>query len=32
MTDANAGYPITDGKYVWIPYKKILKDNIDEAK
>ena len=31
VTDENAGYPITDGKYVWIPYKKILKDNISDA-
>lgn len=28
----NTGYEITDGKYVWVPYKKITKDNMDEAK
>lgn len=28
----NAGYDITDGKYVWVPYKKITKENMDEAK
>jgi methyl-galactoside transport system substrate-binding protein len=27
----NAGYEITDGKYVWVPYKKITKDNMSEA-
>lgn len=32
VTKDNAGYEITDGKYVWIPYKKITKDNMDEAK
>lgn len=31
-TDENIGYEITDGKYVWIPYKKILKENMDDAK
>jgi methyl-galactoside transport system substrate-binding protein len=30
-SDASAGYPITDGKYVWVPYKKILKENISDA-
>lgn len=30
-TEANVGYPITDGKYVWVPYQKILLDNIDDA-
>ena len=28
----NTGYTITDGKYVWIDYKKITKANINEAK
>lgn len=28
----NAGYDITDGKYVWVPYKKITKDNMNDAK
>ncbi|ANE45152.1 sugar ABC transporter substrate-binding protein [Paenibacillus swuensis] len=27
----NTGYDITDGKYVWINYKAITKDNIAEA-
>ena len=29
--ESNVGYPITDGKYVWVPYQKILLDNIDDA-
>ncbi|MCS7463890.1 galactose/glucose ABC transporter substrate-binding protein MglB [Paenibacillus doosanensis] len=28
----NTGYEITDGKYVWVPYKKITKDNVNDAK
>ncbi|MFC5702329.1 substrate-binding domain-containing protein [Cohnella faecalis] len=28
----NTGYDITDGKYVWIAYKKITKDNMNDAK
>ncbi|WP_199615357.1 galactose ABC transporter substrate-binding protein [Paenibacillus alkalitolerans] len=28
----NTGYDIVDGKYVWIPYVKITKDNIADAK
>ncbi|EGG31002.1 galactose ABC transporter substrate-binding protein [Paenibacillus lautus] len=28
----NTGFDITDGKYVWIAYKKITKDNIADAK
>jgi methyl-galactoside transport system substrate-binding protein len=28
----NTGYEISDGKYVWVPYKKITKDNMAEAK
>ncbi|WP_130616668.1 galactose ABC transporter substrate-binding protein [Cohnella abietis] len=31
-TKENSGYDITDGKYVWVPYKKITKDNMNEAK
>lgn len=27
----NTGYEITDGKYVWVPYVKITKDNIADA-
>jgi methyl-galactoside transport system substrate-binding protein len=30
-TEENVGYPITDGKYVWVPYQKILLDNIGDA-
>ena len=29
---ANTGYTITDGKYVWVAYKKITKANMNEAK
>jgi methyl-galactoside transport system substrate-binding protein len=28
----NTGYDIVDGKYVWIDYKKITKENINDAK
>lgn len=28
----NVGYDITDGKYIWIDYKKITKENMNEAK
>ncbi|SFL31260.1 galactose ABC transporter substrate-binding protein [Pelosinus propionicus] len=31
-TKENTGYTITDGKYVWIDYKKITKENMNEAK
>jgi len=31
-TKANTGYDITDGKYIWISYKKITADNLDELK
>ncbi|SKA91269.1 methyl-galactoside transport system substrate-binding protein [Caloramator quimbayensis] len=27
----NTGYEITDGKYIWVPYVKITKDNIADA-
>ncbi len=27
----NTGYDLIDGKYVWIAYKKITKDNVSEA-
>ena len=27
----NIGFDITDGKYVWVPYVKITKDNISDA-
>ncbi|EXX85200.1 sugar ABC transporter substrate-binding protein [Paenibacillus darwinianus] len=30
-TKENTSYDITDGKYVWIAYKKITKDNIADA-
>lgn len=28
----NTGYDVVDGKYVWIDYKKITKDNVSDAK
>lgn len=31
-TSSNIGYQITDGQYVWVPYRKITKSNIDDAK
>lgn len=31
-TKENVGFDVTDGKYVWINYKKITKENKDEAK
>ncbi len=31
-TKVATGYDITDGKYVWVPYKKITKANINDAK
>lgn len=31
-TQDNVGFDITDDQYVWIQYKKITKDNINEAK
>ena len=31
-TKDNVGFEIMDNQYVWIQYKKITKDNIDEAK
>lgn len=30
-TEENIGYPITDGKYIWVPYKAITKANMDEV-
>jgi len=30
-TKENTGFDITDGKYVWISYKKITKDNMADA-
>ncbi|MBD2870866.1 galactose ABC transporter substrate-binding protein [Paenibacillus arenilitoris] len=30
-TKENTGFDITDGKYVWIAYKKITKDNVADA-
>jgi methyl-galactoside transport system substrate-binding protein len=29
---ANTGYDIVDGKYVWVPYKKVTKENINDVK
>ncbi|MHA0855349.1 galactose ABC transporter substrate-binding protein [Paenibacillus sp. CMAA1364] len=31
-TSENAGFEITDNQFVWIKYKKITKENINEAK
>lgn len=31
-TQENTGYQITDGKYIWLDYKAITKDNVDDAK
>ena len=31
-TKENVGYDITDGKYIWVDYKKITKENMDDAK
>ncbi|NGQ94494.1 galactose/glucose ABC transporter substrate-binding protein MglB [Brevibacillus sp. SYP-B805] len=31
-TKENTGYDIVDGKYVWVPYKKITKENMNDAK
>jgi methyl-galactoside transport system substrate-binding protein len=28
---ANTGYDVTDGKYIWVPYKPITKENMAEA-
>jgi methyl-galactoside transport system substrate-binding protein len=30
-TDANVGYKITDGKYIWVDYKPITLDNVADA-
>lgn len=31
-TSSSIGYEITDDQYVWVPYRKITKSNMDEAK
>jgi methyl-galactoside transport system substrate-binding protein len=31
-TTENVGYTLTDSKYVWVDYKTITKDNMDDAK
>lgn len=31
-TKDNVGFDITDNQYVWIPYKKITKNNVNEVK
>ncbi len=31
LTKENVGYDIVDGKYVWVPYKGITKDNMSEV-
>ena len=30
-TKANTGFEITDGKYVWVPYRKITMENWEDA-
>ncbi|NNG66652.1 galactose ABC transporter substrate-binding protein [Caldanaerobacter subterraneus] len=30
-TKENVGYEITDGKYIWIPYVKVTRDNVDKV-
>lgn len=30
ITEANVGYPVTNGKYIWIDYVKVTKDNYAE--
>lgn len=30
ITEENVGYPVTDGKYIWIDYVKVTKDNYAE--
>jgi len=32
LDKASIGYDVTDGKYIWVDYKKITKDNIADAK
>lgn len=32
LSKDKVGFDITDGKYIWVPYKKILKENIADAK
>ena len=29
---ANAGWTITDGKYIWVPYQKVTRDNFQQFK
>lgn len=31
-TQENSGYEITDGQYVWVPYKKVTLENVAEFK
>jgi methyl-galactoside transport system substrate-binding protein len=31
-TSENSGYEISDGKYVWVPYRKVTPENVDEFK
>lgn len=31
-TKENVGFDITDGKYIWVPYQKVTKDNLEEMK
>ena len=31
-TSENCGYEISDGKYVWVPYRKVTLENVEEFK
>ncbi len=31
-TSENSGYEISDGKYVWVPYRKVTLENVEEFK
>ena len=30
INEENVGYPITDGKYIWIDYVKVTEDNYQD--
>ncbi len=32
IDEPTIGYPVTDGKYVWVPYVKVTVDNMDQFK
>lgn len=31
-TKENVGFEITNGKYIWVPYQKVTKENLEEMK